>query len=435
MTLKRLLWPLLAALAVLACSPETLTPDPEEEGQEQTEPKDPEGPSHPEDPQEDYDDRTSVDVMEAGQISSTGAVFSGSYSEVSDAPESAGFEWGTSKSSLDGTVESTDELSDRRGQFSATLTGLEPDTEYFFRAYIKVPDQGRSTTYYSKILSFRTEAGDGPVVQADLPYLGCYEIPTLSLSNGKVLTGDETWGNTDWYRYDTTNPDQKVVVHTYKNSKGKTVRTYVILFDKNKKAPLLDCTAFNNGAWPRNNVGRNDVWKYDPALESSWQNSGVSGYSKGHLTASNDRQDNLDANHQTFYYSNQAPQYQTGFNDGVWNTLEQQIQGASPSGSDTLYVVNGLLYEDENLMSGGVPVPSHFYKCIMYCSFNSSGVMTGAQGAAYIYTNERQYKSWNDSSYKTTIDAIEQRTGFDFFPGVPDNFEEQAESGNSYYSL
>ena len=212
------------------------------------------------------------------------------------------------------------------------------------------------------------------------------------------------------------------------------VRTYVILFDKTKKAPLWDCTAFNNGAWPRNKVGRNESWQYDPALESSWQNSGVSGYSKGHLTASNDRQDNLDANHQTFYYSNQAPQYQTGFNDGVWNTLEQRIQDSSPSGSDTLYVVNGLLYENSNT-SDGVPVPSHFYKCIMYCTFSSDGTMTAAKGAAYIYTNERQTNSWNHSSYTTTIDALETRTGFNFFPNIPESLQEEAESGRSKYNL
>ena len=118
----------------------------------------------------------------------------------------------------------------------------------------------------------------------------------------------------------------------------------------------------------------------------------------------------------------------------MWNTLENNIQAASPSGSDTLYVVNGLLYEDNNT-SGGVPVPSHFYKCIMSCSFNSSGTMTAAKGAAYIYTNEKQSLAWNHSSYTTTIDAIESRTGFDFFPNVPDNLEEEAESGRSKYTL
>ena len=413
MTLKRYLLVLMAALAVFACKP---APDPDDyivDPQEQT----------------DEEDSISVEADEAGHIGTDEARLYGAYSNASATPEELGFEWGTSAEALNGKVVSESVVSGRAGMFNAWLKNLSPDTEYYFRAYIKLADK----SYYSKVESFRTEPDESSGQQTS-SYLSCYEIPATSLTNDALQSGKETWGNTNWYKYNTTNPDQKVVIHTYKNSNNKVVRTYAILFDRTKKAPIWDCTAFNNGAWPRNNVGRNDSWKYDPALETTWQNTGVSGYSKGHLTASNDRQDNLDANHQTFYYSNQAPQYQTGFNDGVWNTLENTIQAASPEGRDTLYVVNGLLYED-NKTSDGVPVPSHFYKCIMYCSFSTDGAMTNAKGTAFIYTNERQTGSYNDSKFVTTIDALEQRSGFDFFPNVPDEFEVPAENGTNKYSL
>ena len=418
MTLKRYFWVLTAALAVFACSPGTDL-DNNTNPQEQTDPGD----------QTDEEDLTSVEVDEAGHIGTDEARLYGAYSNAKATPGELGFEWGTSAESLNGKVVSESVVSGRAGMFNAQLSNLTPNTEYHFRAYVKIA----SKTYYSQVESFRTEPGESGGQQTS-SYLSCYEIPATSLTNDALQSGKETWGNTNWYKYNTTNPDQKIVIHTYKNSNNKVVRTYAILFDRTKKAPLWDCTAFNNGAWPRNNVGRNDSWKYDPALETTWQNTGVSGYSKGHLTASNDRQDNLDSNHQTFYYSNQAPQYQTGFNDGVWNTLEQNIQGASPEGRDTLYVVNGLLYED-NKTSDGVPVPSHFYKCIMYCSFGADGAMTAARGTAFIYTNERQTASYNNSKFVTTIDAIEQRTGFDFFPNVPDEFEIPAENGTNKYSI
>ena len=413
MTLKRYLLVLMAALAVFACKP---APDPDDyivDPQEQT----------------DEEDSISVEADEAGHIGTDEARLYGAYSNASATPEELGFEWGTSAEALNGKVVSESVVSGRAGMFNAWLKNLSPDTEYYFRAYIKLADK----SYYSKVESFRTEPDESSGQQTS-SYLSCYEIPATSLTNDALQSGKETWGNTNWYKYNTTNPDQKVVIHTYKNSNNKVVRTYAILFDRTKKAPIWDCTAFNNGAWPRNNVGRNDSWKYDPALETTWQNTGVSGYSKGHLTASNDRQDNLDANHQTFYYSNQAPQYQTGFNDGVWNTLENTIQAASPEGRDTLYVVNGLLYED-NKTSDGVPVPSHFYKCIMYCSFSTDGAMTAARGTAFIYTNERQTASYDNSKFVTTIDALEQRSGFDFFPNVPDEFEVPAENGTNKYSL
>ena len=105
------------------------------------------------------------------------------------------------------------------------------------------------------------------------------------------------------------------------------------------------------------------------------------------------------------------------------------MKGASPTGTDTLYVVTGVLFEGTAKYSDGVQIPSHFYKCLMMCSFNSGGTMTAAKGIAYVYTNEAHSGAkYNDAAFVTTIDAIEQRAGFDFFPKVPSNLQTQAEN-------
>ena len=132
-------------------------------------------------------------------------------------------------------------------------------------------------------------------------------------------------------------------------------------------------------------------------------------------------------NKQTFYLSNQAAQYQTRFNDGIWNTLEQKVAATAPSGRDTLYVVVGVLFEGNTTVTSGIYIPSHFYKCLMKCSFNANGVMTAATGCAYLFEN-KEYSGSNYNSYKTTIDAVEERAGFDFFHNVPDELEAAAES-------
>ena len=195
---------------------------------------------------------------------------------------------------------------------------------------------------------------------------------------------------------------------------------------------------------------RTKSWEYDPAISTSgWQQTGLDnatavGYSRGHFVASQYRKKNDNANAQTFYYTNQAPQWQDGFNSGVWSSLEQAVFDASPTtSSDTLYVVVGVLYEGtvETLPSGSidVPLPSHFYTCVMKCSFNSSGAMTGASGKAFIYANENHpsvsTKPYNHADYVTTIDAIESRSGFDFFKNVPSQFQTSAENGNSVLNL
>ena len=64
--------------------------------------------------------------------------------------------------------------------------------------------------------------------------------------------------------------------------------------------------------------------------------------------------------------------------------------------------------------------------------------MTAAKGVAYIYENvsyKDSGKKYNDSEFVTTIDAIESRAGFDFFPKVPSNLQTQAENGTSTLSF
>ena len=132
---------------------------------------------------------------------------------------------------------------------------------------------------------------------------------------------------------------------------------------------------------------------------------------------------------QTFYYTNQALQYQNGFNSGIWSQLEQDVSSCRNGlkSNQRLFVVVGVLYEDSQT-TGGVPVPSHFYKCLMLCTFNGS-TMTAASGCAYLFTNEAHTGSY--SAGVTSIDAVEARAGFDFFAAVPASLQAAAESGSS----
>ena len=220
------------------------------------------------------------------------------------------------------------------------------------------------------------------------------------------------------------------MTHTFKES-GRRYRNFTILVDQDKKAALWNAFVMHDDVYAEdNNVGRYGSWHEDPGVPSSWQSCfSQSGYSRGHQVASNYRQVSTEANSQTFYYTNQALQFQNGFNDGVWNSLELAVKAGAPSGRDTLYVVVGLLYEDSKEFSG-VPVPSHFYKCLMKCSFDSSGKMTGARGDAYCFTNV-SHAGESYSKGRTTIDAMEQRSGFDFFANVPKELQEAAEKTSS----
>ena len=373
-------------------------------------------------------------------ISQTGATLSGSYSVETGNVTETGFEYGTSSTSLTSSISSSIAES-----FSATLSGLSSGTTYYYRAYIKIQGTGDKSstvsTFYGNTQSFTTASLN--------TWLSNYEIPAtraaaLSASNtlyaGRYChdTFSETYGSTKACRYNTSDANQKVVTHTYSYN-SKIVRNYSFLYDKTYKAALWVAYATSNsGDFEDNNVSRNDAWAYDPAIDQSWQpnlsgaysSSNGRSYDRGHQVASNDRQTTTEQNQQTFYYTNMTPQY-SSLNQGQWVELEKKVQGVATvtTGSDTLYVVTGPLFEgklesatDKN--GASCPAPSGYWKCLMKCTFSSPGVMSAAVGCAYLFDTN----SSNIAPSVVTIDSIESRTGFDFFVNVPSTLQNAAES-------
>lgn len=362
-----------------------------------------------------------VTTLAASGVGMADATLNASFSGIplNPDPVAAFFRWGTSASALVNEAYDTNTLlNTSHGSFSASLTGLEESTTYYYQAVITLHD---GTDVEGAVMSFTTRS---PQQSSGLGYLDCYEIPAVDVS-GNMVSGNEKYGD-KWYKYYTTNSRRAVATHTFKYN-NKVLRNYTVMLDADKKSPVWCATAFNSGTWPDKNVGRKGSWTSDPAFPESWQQeNGTGSYGKGHFIASNYRQTTLEQNKQTFYLSNQAAQWQTSFNDGVWNQLETKVVNQVPSGSDTLYVVVGVLFEGTTKIQDDIYIPSHFYKCIMRCFFNSYGVMTYAEGCAYLFENKAFSGSY--TSYKTTINAIEERAGLDFFHNVPNDLEEAAEN-------
>ena len=352
-----------------------------------------------------------------------------------------GFRWGTSSGNLGNTATGT--LNGT--SFSASLSGLTAATTYYYQAYVKVQGTGDKSstvsTFFGGILSFKTSSLNTWLLNYEMP---ATTVASLSESNtlyeGRYChdTFSETYGSTKACRYNTSDDNQKVVIHTYSYN-SKVVRNYSFLYDKTYKTALWVAYATSNsGDFKDNNVGRNDAWAYDPAIDQSWQpnlgsaysSSNGRSYDRGHQVASNDRQTTKEQNQQTFYYTNMTPQY-SYLNQGQWNQLEQKVQGVATvtTGSDILYVVTGPLFEGTlatvtDKSGKECKVPSGYWKCLMKCTFSSDGEMSAAVGCAYLV----ETNSSNIAPTATTIDAIESRTGFDFFANVPSSLQATAES-------
>ena len=395
-------------------------------------PDTPDNPDDPDDP-DDPDRATGVVVTQyATSVSAAEATLNASFSGVTGAVAEAGFYWGSSPNSLLG-IAYANPPSGKSGTFSTVLNELAPGTTYYYKAFIVEYDAylGQYVDRTGSILSFTTQS---PSPSTGIGYLNCFEMPAVSsLLNGNEVSGFLSDRDDHWFRYYTNNSQRQIASHTY-TLNGKQVRNYTVMYDGSRYAPVWTAHAMHKSMWPDNGVKRNDAWDTDPAIKLPQQtgldNANSIGFSRGHLVASNYRQSSKAQNKQTFYYTNQAPQWQNSFNDGVWSSLEGAVVSNAPSGRDTLYVITGVLYEGsiQTKPSGSlqVPIPSHFYKCLMLCSFNASGEMISAKGCAYVFTNEAHPKM-DYSQGRTTIDAIESRAGFDFFANVPKALQDAAE--------
>ena len=165
----------------------------------------------------------------------------------------------------------------------------------------------------------------------------------------------------------------------------------------------------------------------DPKVKTKsadWRNYKRSGYDKGHLCPAGDRRYSKKAHDETFYTSNITPQ-EHAFNAGIWNKLEQKTRYWAKK-YDHLFVVTGGILEN-NLKTIGkekVSVPNAFYKIIL--DYSEPEI----KAIAFLIPHQDSKRPLYE--FVTSIDAIEKKTGIDFFPSLPDDLETSLEKSVQY---
>lgn len=220
---------------------------------------------------------------------------------------------------------------------------------------------------------------------------------------------------------------------------GKKVVTYELEYDKSKFHSRWVAFRFD-GNTRAQSVGRSDEpFMDDPSLSSTlhigYKGFGP-GYDRGHLCASADRLYDRTANEQTFYMSNMSPQL-SSFNQGYWVTLESQVQklGRSKTFSDTLYVVKGGTIKEGQIKSyitrkngNKVAVPKYYYMALLKVKngvYHSIAFWMEHKEYGYSYNNKAPLSEI--MSHAVSVNELEQLTGIDFFPNLPDATEEKVE--------
>jgi endonuclease G len=225
---------------------------------------------------------------------------------------------------------------------------------------------------------------------------------------------------------------------------------YVIEWNNAKKSQrwaAYQCYTGNSGTgWNRNNwdnqtdnewamlnmkeYGWGDPFQPDPDLPEEYRTElsqyKRTSYQRGHIIASQDRVNSMEANEQTFYLSNIMPQSKA-LNTGTWQNMESQVRNWNDNKKrDVLYVVKGGTIDDNHgsvESRSGLFVPEYFFMGIV------SKLGNKYRGIAFILEHANPSKSGTQpKNYVFTIDQLEQLTGIDFFCNLPDDIEKEVES-------
>lgn len=198
---------------------------------------------------------------------------------------------------------------------------------------------------------------------------------------------------------------------------------YTISYNRNWNQPNWVAWELNkNETRGRNN--RNEEFTADPDLAEAYQVESYdysgSGYDRGHMCPAGDNHFDAKAMNESFYMSNICPQNHE-LNAGKWNDLEIACRKWA-NRYQQLFIVCGPIIDKRNGKRIGkeheIIVPEKFFKVILITSTKP------ARAIGYIFEN-----NGSDRPYKVhSVDEVEEITGMDFFPNLPDKIEDLVES-------
>ncbi|WP_188503080.1 DNA/RNA non-specific endonuclease [Pontibacter amylolyticus] len=152
-----------------------------------------------------------------------------------------------------------------------------------------------------------------------------------------------------------------------------------------------------------------------------------SGFDRGHNAPSADRTLTITDNSATFLMSNMIPQAPNN-NQQTWANLENYCRKLVSQGNE-LYIIMGQYGKGgtgsagfkETLAGGKVTVPNRIWKVIVVLPVGTNDVSRVTSGTRVIAIDTPNSNNVSSSwgTYRTTVDAIEAKTGYDILSNVP----------------
>ncbi len=150
-----------------------------------------------------------------------------------------------------------------------------------------------------------------------------------------------------------------------------------------------------------------------------------SGYDRGHLLPSADRFGRPDANERSFWMTNIVPQA-GDLNQFPWRKLESYSRALVRRGLE-VYTFAGV-YGEMGRLRGRVTVPTNCWKVMLVLERDAAIIDSETRIIAVDMPNIDGIKDVGWREYRTTVRAIESKTGLDLFSSLPRELQEILEN-------
>lgn len=197
---------------------------------------------------------------------------------------------------------------------------------------------------------------------------------------------------------------------------------YTLRYDEKHEQAIWVAYKLSADSLKQEKFPRKDNFRKDPRVRTgsaSLADYKGSGFDRGHLAPAADFSYDEFALSQSFYMSNMSPQAPS-FNRGIWKKLEDQTRKWSDNNTE-IYVVTGPILNKEfkTIGSNEVSIPEYYYKIILDIT------KPEIKAIAFLMKNEKSSEAL--TSFAVSIDRIEELSGLDFFPTMPDDLENNLE--------
>ena len=225
------------------------------------------------------------------------------------------------------------------------------------------------------------------------------------------------------------NPSNAVTNTSYSDNYLMVKNAYTLSYNKNKG--IANWVSWHlSTAWKGDTDRQND-FRTDPSLPQNWyevtpRDYASTGFDRGHLCPSSDRDGSLEDNQETFFMTNMTPQAPSN-NRGIWKMLEEYERTLTLQGNE-VYIIAGTIGEGGTGTNGfaktigkNITVPASLWKIIVVLPIGQNDVLRINENTRVIAVNIPNDNGVGGDSWKkyiVSVNELQQLTGYDFLSNV-----------------